>query len=98
MFKADGPEYLRPVGETEFVNGIAAMSASETYGKTKIAAAIIGTVDLRVGELAGEVLDAHIAAGGGRFRGIRRAVAWDAADVIKNHRTDPPQSLLLQED
>ena len=98
MFKADGPEYLRPIGETEFVNGIAAMSASETYGKTKIAAAIIGTVDLRIGELAGEVLDAHIAAGGGRFRGIRRAVAWDAADVIKNHRTDPPQSLLLQED
>ena len=98
MFKADGPEYLRPVGETEFVNGIAAMSASETYGKTKIAAAIIGTVDLRIGELAGEVLDAHIVAGGGRFRGIRRAVAWDAADVIKNHRTDPPQSLLLQED
>jgi L-fuconolactonase len=98
MFKADGPEYLRPIGETEFVNGIAAMSASETYGKTKIAAAIIGTVDLRIGELAGEVLDAHIVAGGGRFRGIRRAVAWDAADVIKNHRTDPPQSLLLQED
>ena len=98
MFKADGPEYFRPIGETEFVNGIAAMSASETYGKTKIAAAIIGTVDLRIGELAGEVLDAHIAAGGGRFRGIRRAVAWDAADVIKNHRTDPPQSLLLQED
>jgi L-fuconolactonase len=98
MFKADGPEYLRPIGETEFVNGIAAMSASETYGKIKIAAAIIGTVDLRIGELAGEVLDAHIVAGGGRFRGIRRAVAWDAADVIKNHRTDPPQSLLLQED
>jgi L-fuconolactonase len=98
MFKADGPEYLRPIGETEFVNGIAAMSASETYGKTKIAAAIIGTVDLRIGELVGEVLDAHIVAGGGRFRGIRRAVAWDAADVIKNHRTDPPQSLLLQED
>jgi L-fuconolactonase len=98
MFKADGPEYLRPIGETEFVNGIAAMSASETYGKIKIAAAIIGTVDLRIGELAGEVLDAHIVAGGGRFRGIRRAVAWDAANVIKNHRTDPPQSLLLQED
>ena len=28
MFKPDGPEALRPVGEIEFVNGIAAMSAS----------------------------------------------------------------------
>ena len=89
---------MRPVGETEFVNGIAAMSASGAYGSAKIAAGIVGTVDLTIGALAGEVLDAHIVAGGGRFRGIRRAVAWDAADVIRNHRTDPPAGLLLQDD
>ena len=71
MFKKEGAEHLRAVGETEFVNGIAAMSDSGNYGETSIAAAIIGTVDLRIGGLAGEVLDAHIAAGGGRFRGIR---------------------------
>jgi len=98
MFKTDGPEHMRPVGETEFVNGIAAMSASGAYGSAKIAAGIVGTVDLTIGALAGEVLDAHIVAGGGRFRGIRRAVAWDAADVIRNHRTDPPAGLLLQDD
>ena len=98
MFKTDGPEHMRPVGETEFVNGIAAMSASGAYGNSKIAAGIVGTVDLTIGSLAGEVLDAHIVAGGGRFRGIRRAVAWDAADVIRNHRTDPPARLLLQDD
>jgi len=98
MFKTDGPEHMRPVGETEFVNGIAAMSASGAYGSSKIAAGIVGTVDLTIGSLAGEVLDAHIVAGGGRFRGIRRAVAWDAADVIRNHRTDPPARLLLQDD
>ena len=79
MFRRDGPEHMKPIGETEFVNGIAAMSASGRYGKTQIAAGIIGTVDLRIGALAGEVLDAHIAAGGGRFRGIRRAISWDAA-------------------
>jgi predicted TIM-barrel fold metal-dependent hydrolase len=98
MFKTDGPEHMRPVGETEFVNGIAAMSASGAYGSAKIAAGIVGTVDLTIGALAGEVLDSHIVAGGGRFRGIRRAVAWDAADVIRNHRTDPPAGLLLQDD
>ena len=97
MFKTDGPEHMRPVGETEFVNGIAAMSASGAYGSAKIAAGIVGTVDLTIGALAGEVLDAHIVAGGGRFRGIRRAVAWDAADVIRNHRTEPPAGLLLQD-
>ena len=98
MFKTDGPEHMRPIGETEFVNGIAAMSGSGAYGSSKIAAGIVGTVDLTIGALAGEVLDAHIVAGGGRFRGIRRAVAWDAADVIRNHRTDPPAGLLLQDD
>ena len=30
MHRAGGPEELRPVGETEFVNGVAAMSASGT--------------------------------------------------------------------
>ena len=98
MFRADGPDDLRPVGETEFVNGIAAMSASGLYGPVRIAHGIVGTVDLRIGARAGEVLDAHVAAGGGRFRGIRRAVAWDAADAIRNHRTDPPRGLMLQED
>lgn len=98
MFKADGPENFRCVGETEFVNGIAAMSASGAYGKTKIAAGIIGTVDLRIGDEAGDVLDAHIAAGGGRFRGIRRGAFWHASPEIENHRTQPPEGLLLRED
>src|SRR5436309_12099096 len=70
MFKANGPEAMRPIGETEFVNGIAAMSASGQYGPARIAAGIIGTVDLRLGNAAAAVLDAHLLAGGGRFRGI----------------------------
>ena len=41
MYRADGPEPLRPVGETEFVNGIAAMSASGGYGDTRVAAGIV---------------------------------------------------------
>ena len=98
MFKPDGPEALRPVGETEFVNGVAAMSASGIYGPSRIAAAIIGTVDLRIGAAAGDVLDAHIAAGGGRFRGIRRACAWDPDPDVPNHRTEPGPQLFMRED
>jgi predicted TIM-barrel fold metal-dependent hydrolase len=76
MYRPDGPEAQRPVGETEFVNGIAAMSASGGYGRTRVAAGIVGTADLRLGKAVADVLDAQIAAGGGRFRGIRRAAAW----------------------
>ena len=96
MFKADGPEAMRPVGEVEFVNGIAAMSASGHYGPARIAAGIIGTVNLRLGDAAAAVLDAHLVAGGGRFRGIRLGATWDASDAIHNHRTNPPQGLLLR--
>jgi L-fuconolactonase len=98
MFKTDGPEALRPVGETEFVNGIAAMSASGLYGKTQIAAGIIGTAQLRLGDAVGAVLDAQIAAGGGRFRGIRLGAAWDPNDSVPSHRTKPGQGLLLRDD
>ena len=45
MFKPDVPEAMRPVGEVEFVNGIAAMSASGIYGPVHIAAGIVGTAN-----------------------------------------------------
>ena len=98
MFKADGPENFRCVGETEFVGGIAAMSASGGYGKARVAATIIGTCDLRIGDAAGDVLDAQIAAGNGRFHGIRRGAFWHASPEIRNHRTNPPEGLLLRDD
>jgi L-fuconolactonase len=98
MYRTDGPETLRPVGETEFVNGIAAMSASGLYGKTRVAAGIVGTADLRLGAAVGAVLDEHIAAGGGRFRGIRRAAAWDPDETVPRHRTNPGPGLFLRDD
>jgi L-fuconolactonase len=98
MWKTDGPEALRPVGEIEFVNGIAAMSASGLYGKTRVAAGIVGTAALRLGAAAAPVLDAQIAASGGRFRGIRLGAAWDPDEAVPNHRTRPPQGLFLRDD
>jgi predicted TIM-barrel fold metal-dependent hydrolase len=98
MYKTAGPEALRPVGETEFVNGIAAMSAAGLYGPTRVAAGIVGTADLRLGQAVEAVLDAHIGAGGGRFRGIRQAAAWDADPSLPVSRTNPGSGLFLRED
>jgi predicted TIM-barrel fold metal-dependent hydrolase len=95
MYRPDGPETLKFVGEIEFVNGIAAMSASGLYGPTRIAAGIVGSAELMMGAAAGETLDAQIAAGGGRFRGIRRSVTWDASPDVRNSRADAVPGLLL---
>ena len=91
-----GPPEMRPVGETEFVNGVAAMSDSGLYGPTRVAAGIVGTADLRLGDAVAAVLDAHLVAGGGRFRGIRLGGTWDASDAVPNHRTNPPKGLFLR--
>ncbi len=93
MYRADGPEALRPVGETEFVNGVAAMSASGGYGAMRACAGIVSYADLSLGAAAGEVLDAHLAASP-RFRGIRHAAGWDASDAVRNSHTKPSQHLL----
>jgi predicted TIM-barrel fold metal-dependent hydrolase len=77
MYRADGPDALKCVGETEFVNGIAAMTASGLYGDLRACAGIVGHVDLRLGDTAEDVLRSHIAAGHGRFRGIRHSAAHD---------------------
>jgi L-fuconolactonase len=82
MYRAGGPPEYRVVGETEFINGQAAMSASGLYGPTRVAAGIVGTTDLRLGDRVKGVLEAHIAAGGSRFRGIRQTGAWDADSTV----------------
>jgi predicted TIM-barrel fold metal-dependent hydrolase len=82
MYRADGPEEFRVVGETEFVQGIAAESASGRYGDLRAAAGIVGTVDMRLGDRAVPVLEAHIAASQNRFRGIRHGAAWTEPGVL----------------
>jgi L-fuconolactonase len=78
MYRADAPEAFKPVGETEFVNGVAAMCASGLYGEVRACAGIVGHVDLTLGGVVGKVLEAHLKAGGDRFRGIRHSASYDA--------------------
>ena len=94
MYRAGGAPALQPVGETEFVQGIAAMSASGGFGATRVAAGIVGFADLCLGTAVREVLEAHIDAARQRFRGIRHAAGWHASDAIRNSHSNPNEALL----
>jgi predicted TIM-barrel fold metal-dependent hydrolase len=96
MYRRTGPLALRTVGEAEFVAGTAAMSASGEFGPAQVCAAFVGGADLTLGSAVDEVLDALAVASGGRLRGIRGAVAWDADPSINlGGRPHAPQGLLL---
>ncbi len=90
MYRADGPEHLRSVGETEFAAGMAAMSQSGQYGPTRVVAGIVGFADLTLGDRVQEAFEAHIAAAGGRFRGVRHRAKWDADPIIGTNDADAP--------
>ncbi|MGH7154996.1 MAG: amidohydrolase family protein [Acetobacteraceae bacterium] len=94
--RAAGPDDMKPVGETEFVNGVAAMSASGIYGPARICAGIVGHADLALGTRVEKVLEAHVRAGGDRFRGIRHISAWDADAETLNPGNPAPPGLLGQ--
>jgi predicted TIM-barrel fold metal-dependent hydrolase len=83
MYRSDGPAHLKPVGETEFAVGMAAMAASGKYTATRAAAAIVGFADLTQPDLALETVLAHLEAGNGRFRGIRQRAKWDADPAVR---------------
>jgi L-fuconolactonase len=76
-YRASGPEPLRVVGETEYVDEVAQADG------VALCAAIVGGAELMLGSAVGEVLDAHLAASD-RFRGVRRMTIFDA---------DTPQGL-----
>jgi predicted TIM-barrel fold metal-dependent hydrolase len=103
-YTGDASRTMKPVGETEFVNGVAAMAhsvqarqeaeaAGRADGPMRACAGIVGFADLTLGAAVQEVLDAHARCGNGRFRGIRHAGSWDASPDIHNSHTRPTQHL-----
>ena len=91
-YRNDGQPELRSVGETERVAAIAAEAAAA--GVPGVCAGIVGYCDFRIGNRVDAVLEAHIAAGAGRFRGIRQSAGWDAA-IVSTTSAVPPRGLLL---
>ena len=84
MYRADGSKEMRSVGEVEFVQGLAAASASGLYGSSRVAAGIVGNADLNLGSRVEPVLEALSAASPNRFRGIRHSVTWDPHPEFAN--------------
>jgi L-fuconolactonase len=83
MFRQGGQRDLRSLGETEFANGMAAIGASGRYGKARICDGIVGYVNLALGDRVTELLERHMAAAGGRFKGVRHITAWSADESVQ---------------
>ncbi len=98
MYRAGGPPEFKPVGETEFVNGVAAMSASGLYGAVRACAGIVGHADLTLGARVREVLEAHLAAAPQRFKGIRHSASHDPDPTVLGPLARRPGGLYLDPD
>jgi len=95
MYRVAGPAEMRPVGEVEFANGVAAMTASGLYGKTLVCAGIVAYADLLLGAAVEPALEAMITAGGGRFRGIRYISASHPEEAARGSSVNRPAGLLM---
>ena len=94
-YRSEGPEHLRPVGETEFVEAVARSSGE---GAPQVCAAIVGYADLRLGPAAvDEVLQAHLQASPTCFRGIRQSAAFDADPAFERRDPTRPGAGLLRD-
>ena len=90
-YRERGPEELRPVGETEFLEGVAQRVVNDPAIKSQIVSAIVGYANLALGDAVAAVLEAHMAASPRRFRGIRHSTTWDGSGALRN---DAPPGLL----
>jgi len=97
MYRAEGPEEMRPIGEVEFVQGLAAASASGLYGPGRAAASIVGHANLLLGDRVAPVLEALKAASPNRFRGIRHSVTWDPHPEVENTAAHRMQAQLAND-
>lgn len=91
-YRTDGPVEMRPVGETEFIASVTE-KANAPGSRTKVAAGIVGFADLMLGDKVSPVLEALVAAGKGRLRGIRNMNCWDKDNQIELW-TDIPELLM----
>lgn len=94
--RAGGPEMLQPLGEVEFANGVAALSASGLYGDCRICDGIVGFADLRFGSAIGELLDRALQTAPERFRGVRQLTIEHPSDAPFRYVTNRPQEGIMK--
>ena len=91
-YRLQGADELKPVGETEYV---VAATPSSLASIPHVAKGIVGHANLQLGARVRSVLEAHIQAGQGRFKGIRHLTSWDADASLLNPVSAGPRGLLL---
>lgn len=74
-YRTDGPDELRPVGETEQIE--AGLASRPDLAALGLCSGIIGKADLTLGAGVAPVVAAHLAASPARFRGVRHLVTRD---------------------
>ncbi|MBT4486393.1 MAG: amidohydrolase family protein [Rhodospirillaceae bacterium] len=84
MYRQDGADAERSLGEAEFVRGQAAMSAGGQFGPTRACDVMFGNVDMTLGADVAPLLEKHMEASGGRFHGVRYSTGWDGDERINN--------------
>jgi predicted TIM-barrel fold metal-dependent hydrolase len=95
MLRAGGPAALAPLGEVEFVTGIAAMSESGIYGSARACAGIVAGADLQLGDQVTPVLELMAHSAGGRLRGVRNPVVWHSSPDVQSSTASPPPKGLM---
>lgn len=96
MYRTEGPEAMKPLGEVEFVNGIAAQCASGTYGPRRPCAGIVAGADLMLGADVVPVLEAMQRCAGDRLKGVRNSVAWHENPAVRSSNILPPPGLMRE--
>lgn len=98
FLRKDGPEWLRPLGEVEFANGMGAIGASGHFGDCRFCAGIVGKADMMLGAEVGRLLDLCLAAAPDRFRGVRQITLAYPNDLPFRSMPHVPPSKVLESD
>jgi len=88
-YRTTGPEEFKPVGETEFAASIGIENDANAQNKARVCQGIVGAADLTMGARVQAVLEAHVQAGQGRFKGVRASAAYDEDPIIGNTIHEP---------
>lgn len=94
-YREDGPEAMRPVGETVYIDALAEACLRDPSHNIQCSAAIIGYADLRLGQNVLPVLEAHLESSPIRFKGTRHGVGWDEGPDVPISHTKPKKGQLL---
>lgn len=92
-----GEELIRPLGEVEFANGVAAMTEGGLFGEARVCAGIIGHADMRQGDNVARLLDRCLQVAPERFRGVRQITLEHSSDSPWAYTPIRPPAGVLQD-